>query len=667
MQRRSVTPRIQSTAANLAWRANRLRCMSGAEIAYRLWRAVTIRVERLSGARGVPAPDLSRAGSSWIGEFEPEPGPYVAAAERVASGRLDVFSLRDVDLGDPPRWNRDPMTGIEAPLAFGKLLDYRDETLVGDIKYLWEINRHLQFVTLAQAYRLSGDVRYLESLQRQLDSWIAACPYPLGANWSSALEPALRLINWSITWQLIGGLSSPLFSGAEGRAFRDRWLGSVHRHCEFVGGHMSRHSSANNHLIGEATGLFVGTVTWPHWFRSEHWMAFARETLEREAIAQTTQDGASREQAVAYHQFVLELLLVSMLAGQACGAPFSEQYRARVESMLEFLASIMDVAGNLPMIGDSDDAEVVRLDPDAEFSRSRSLLASGAVLFRRGDFKAKAGNRLDDKTRWLLGPAARDTFEELPGDPTSLPTRREFPEAGYYILGADFETPSEVRIVADAGPLGYQAIAAHGHADALAFTLSIGGSEFLIDTGTYAYHTQGQWRQYFRGTAAHNTLRLDGFDQSQSGGNFMWLRKALAGRSTGSGDVFEGWHDGYLRLADPALHRRRITFDKQDRRVLVLDRVECSKGHRVELFWHLAENCLAERAGAHSLLVTGRSRSIRLRLPDLPGSDWRLLRGSLDPIAGWVSRRFDEKVPTTTVLWCCSIHGPAEFMTEIAY
>ena len=75
--------------------------------------------------------------------------------------------------------------------------------------------------------------------------------------------------------------------------------------------------------------------------------------------------------------------------------------------------------------------------------------------------------------------------------------------------------------IVDAGPVGYRSIVSHGHADALAFTLSIGGLEFLIDPGTYAYHTQGPWRQYFRGTAAHSTLRVDGKDQSQFGGNFI--------------------------------------------------------------------------------------------------------------------------------------------------
>ena len=105
-------------------------------------------------------------------------------------------------------------------------------------------------------------------------------------------------------------------------------------------------------------------------------------------------------------------------------------------------------------------------------------------------------------------------------------------------------------MVADAGPLGYQTIAAHGHADALAFTLSVGGLEFLVDPGTYAFHAHGAWRQYFRGTAAHNTLRVDGKDQSESGGDFMWLKKARAActlySSSDGYDLFEGWQAGAL-------------------------------------------------------------------------------------------------------------------------
>src|SRR5262249_12442841 len=147
------------------------------------------------------------------------------------------------ELGSPPRWNRDPKTGTEAPLDFGKQLDYRDEKRVGDCKYLWEPNRHLHLATLAQAYALTAQARFADALKEHLESWFTACPFRMGHNWSSSLEAGLRLINWSIAWQLVGGAQSRLFAGPEGEAFRARWLTSVYQHCEFIAGHLSLHSS----------------------------------------------------------------------------------------------------------------------------------------------------------------------------------------------------------------------------------------------------------------------------------------------------------------------------------------------------------------------------------------------------------------------------------------
>ena len=79
--------------------------------------------------------------------------------------------------------------------------------MVGNIKYLWEANRHLHLLTLAQAHALTGDARYALGIRAQIDSWIEQCPVGRGPNWVSALELGIRLINWSITWQLLGGIA----------------------------------------------------------------------------------------------------------------------------------------------------------------------------------------------------------------------------------------------------------------------------------------------------------------------------------------------------------------------------------------------------------------------------------------------------------------------------
>jgi heparinase II/III-like protein len=660
-----------SVLKQVVWYVNRLRCMAPDEVRHRMRQAIAMRLERwrLQGSAEIPVPQLAHAPRPWIQvPAAVDATRYLQAAERIAAGEFDVFALCGADLGSPPRWNRDPKTGKEAPLSYGKLLDYRDPQRVGDIKYLWEINRHLHIVTLAQAFALSGDPRYCAVIRSHLESWFDECPYGRGPNWSSALEVAIRLINWSVAWQLLGGAVSPLFEEHDGARFRRRWLDAVFQHAHFIHGHYSLYSSANNHLIGEAAGLFVAALTWPCWPHARAWLAQAKAILEREALLQNAPDGVNREQAVAYQQFELDLLLLPLLAGRANGKRFPATYESRIEAMLEYLASIMDAGGNVPMIGDSDDGIVVRLDPENGRCGYRSLLATGAILFRRGEFKAKAG-RLDDKTRWLCGEGAAAAFEQIDGTRVQLPVRRAFTHGGYYILGCGFETGDEIRLIVDAGAVGYQSIAAHGHADALAFTLGVGGDEFLIDPGTYAYHSGGPWRRYFRGTAAHNTVRVDGLDQSQSGGNFMWLRKADARctlwRPSDERDLFEGCHDGYACLADPVVHRRRITLDKPARRVVIEDSLQMAGRHDIELFFHVSERCRVDPAG-DGYALSRAGRTVFLRLPQAPGASAQVVRGSDAPIRGWVSRRFDEKQPTATIAWHARLKGDAALRSDIA-
>ena len=639
---------------SLKWRVARVRAMSSREIAFRVVRAVRAKVERLGvGLARAPEP-AGPSGNAWLAtpprNFNI--AKYTGAADRVLSGSFNVFSMENAPLGFPPRWNIDPKTGTTAPLTFGKSLDYRNPRNVGDIKYLWEINRHLELVTLAQAWHLSADVRYLEGARTLLDSWFEQAPYPFGVNWCSSLEHAIRLTNWSFAWNLFGADASALFHGTEGEAFRRRWLRSIYQHCHFIAGHLSRHSSANNHLMGEATGLLIATATWPMWEESVGWRARAHEELEREAIEQTFADGVNKEQATWYHHAVADMMLVAGLVARANKVDFGPSYWQRLQSMLEFLASIMDVGGNVPQIGDADDGLLVRFDPARDFDPFRSLLATGAVLFDRPEFKLKSAG-LDDKSRWLLGDDAGRKFDALDATPSSLtlPVRREFAQGGYYILGSDFETPQEVRIVADAGPLGYLSIAAHGHADALAFTLSAGGLPILVDPGTFAYHTERRWRDYFRGTSAHNTLRVDGEDQSVAAGNFLWLQHAQARvesfESLADSLRMVASHTGYERLADPVRHRRTWVYEPIRKRLSITDEVQCKGPHRLEWFWHSAPGC-GVSVGATTLVARREGVTLTLSWPVALAA--RLETASEHPPLGWYSSTLDRKQPAITAV-----------------
>lgn len=652
----------------LHWALNRLRAMGGREIAYRLRHAVQARWERHGLGLARPGVPIGANGRGWSAELACDfhVSAYREAAEKVLAGRFNVFAMRDAVLGCPPEWNRDPKTGTVAPLLYGKMLNYRDERIVGDIKYLWEPNRHLELVTLAQAWHLTNDLRFAHGCRILLDSWFELCPYPLGVNWTSSLEHAVRLLNWSFAWHLLGGDKSVLFDGNQGAAFRLRWLTSIYQHCHFIAGHFSRYSSANNHLLGEYMGLLVGTITWPMWPECKQWQTVAKEGFEAQALLQNSADGVNREQAVYYQHEVIDMMLLIGLIGRANGIEFGTEYWNRLESLLEFIAAVMDCNGNVPMIGDSDDALMVRLSQEASWSPYRSLLASGAVIFKRGDFAAKA-QHFDDKSRWLLGDAAALQFASLP-KPMSAAPRTAFPEGGYYLLGARFGQPDEVRAVVDCAPLGYLSIAAHGHADALAMVLSAGGQPLLIDPGTYAYHTQKVWRDYFRGTFAHNTVRVDGLDQSVIGGNFLWLNKANSTCESfdvqGDRQAFQGQHDGYMRLADPVRHQRVIVFDSALNQFTVVDTLDCTGAHTIEICWHFSDSCTVTRNGED---VTAATSSVSLTMA-MPAGELTptMLRGQVNPPAGWISKSFDVKEPTTTVVWRGAVTGTTSFKTVIS-
>jgi len=643
--------------------------MSPGEIVYRVNQKLEALVQKrgLFIVREAPEAVFKEDETAWIGSLPAiDKTAYCQAADLLMQGHMDIFAIKDAVIGDIPRWNRDPRTGVIAPLSFGKTLNYRNEEIVGDIKYLWEPNRHLQLVRIAQAYALSGNKGYLDYLSKLLNSWFEQCPYLMGPNWTSSLELGIRLINWSIVWQLVGGKNSQLFDGDQGQELKHRWLESIYQHSDFITGHFSRYSSANNHLIGEAAGLYIATVTWPLWPKSNTWRTIAYTILENEAVNQNAEDGVNREQAISYQQFVLDFLILSGIAAKKTGKDFTKQFWQRIEDMLRYVSSVMDVSGNVPMIGDADDGYVVSMDVQGQFCPYRSLLVTGAVLFNSPEFFNKVGT-IDDKTRWLLGDLAISGVHGFSAEVKPY-LQQEFNKGGYYILGCDFDTGNEIRIVVDSGPLGYLDIAAHGHADALSLSLSVAGEEFLVDPGTYAYHTKKEWRDYFRGTSAHNTIRIDGIDQSQMGGNFMWLSKAVARCekwvNTETEQILISSHNGYMRLSDSVTHQRKLCFKSKEGVLEVADTIKCRGKHQVERMWHFAEGCEVSRQD-QQLIICKNGNSIAINLATPTDCSINIYHGSDSPIFGWISRQFDKKTPVTTVVEKFSVSGTTLLAAKI--
>ena len=657
----------------LNWYIRRLKAMHPNEVAWRMCssrrdfndRILVRRRQRLrdlsvilngdGSARGpgFRVSDVAVGDRAWLkaekGDVHDGYDALLARAKRLGWHRLDFFDLTDKHLGDPINWNRDHKRGQDTPMIFSPSLDYRDVRTAGDCKFVWEPNRHHQLVVLGRAYRLSGDKEFADAVVEQIDSWLTQNPYGVGMNWRSGLELGLRLINWVWALDLIKE------SEAVDDQLRHRILDSVSRHIWEIDRKYSRGSSVNNHLIGEAAGVFVATSYFPYLKNATSWRAKSREILCREILRQTFSDGGTVEQAMGYHFFVLQFFVIVGLTARATGQDMPESYWSRLEKMFEFVAKLSEGGDCLPAFGDCDDGYV--LDLGTYPHSIKEWLAVGAALFGRSDFKAAAG-AVSETVRWLLGKSGTERYELISEAENHQCASTAFQRTGYYLLqnGAP-DSRDCISVVFDCGPLGMEPMAGHGHADALSFTLRAFGRDVLVDPGTYDYFSYPKWRKYFRSTRAHNAVVIDGRDQSEMLGSFLWGRKAraecLSWQPADTGGKVIGRHDGYMRLADPVSHKRMIDLDGRD--VIIRDDILAKGRHKIDVFFHLAEHCLVKSLGKNRYLVDVGPGTVTIDLD--PGLDVEEYKGSEDPFCGWVSRGYHQKQAGTTLVGRCISQG----------
>lgn len=623
----------------LAWYWYRLRAMSGRELLARIEHAVRKRWWRRRNSWEAPEPNIVFS-DKWVLQH-PRKDAYnerVLLLDEAADYLEGHYNLLHVPLQTTTLdWHLDPETGTRAPLAFGLDIDYRDRALVGNIKNVWEYSRHRHLTVVALAYALTRDERYAREVEKQLLSWLKDNPFPLGVHWHSTLELGVRLIAWVWIERLLRGSDShaKLFG-----ASRELWA-AVYWHQWMIHNQRSYGSSANNHLVGEMAGLYIASAVWPYFAESPKWQATAREVLEQEVSVQTFSSGLNREQAFFYHRFSLELFLLAGLEAERAEAAFSPNYRVWVKRMLEVIPVLLDVAGNPPRYGDEDGGTALQLRP-RETSPLDWLYRLGIFWVRARIPLPKSGSGLLAAT--VIWPDGRN--RDAQADPP-MSGSVSLQDAGLFILTSNRGTPREVFCLADAGSLGFLSTAAHGHADALSFTLNVGGHPVIIDPGTYGYFCGPEWRDYFRGTKAHNTMLVDGQDQSRSGGAFLWVRKAdarvLHWRPGLNGAELLAEHDGYTRLPGRVVHRRRLTLT--DKRLDIHDELAGHGEHELQWRLHFHPSCRCDLQ-QDRCRVSWRGGSLQIDLA--PVLEWRLAQG--EPDAGWYSPAFNLKMPTTTLM-----------------
>ncbi|MEU9974936.1 alginate lyase family protein [Streptomyces sp. NPDC051014] len=581
----------------------------------------------------------------------------VAEADRLMSGQAEFFGVVRDDLTDPDWW-RDPKTGRRAPQGYAFDVPYRDEDTVGDIKQIWEPSRHQYLTVLAAAYAVTGNERYADRVAGHLRSWWAVNPPLRGVHWVSGIELGIRLLSWVWIRRLLDD-----WPGAAG-LFEDNpvALDQIWHHQRWLAAFPSRGSSANNHVIAEAAGQLAAACAFGWFPASGRWRADALRSLDRHLRANTFGSGLNRELATEYHGLVLELGLAALAEADAAAVPVPATVRLVLLRMTDALAAVVDDRLRPPRQGDADDGHGLVVD-GADTDRWGSLLATGDAVFGRLDWWPEVTGT--DVRTPLLAALVRPYPADGSARTVSRPARRpaHFADAGLTVLRG----PEGIWCRCDGGPHGFLSIAAHAHADALSVEVRHDGVDVLADPGTFCYHGQPEWRQYFRSTLGHNTLQLDDTDQCVSGGPFLWTRHArtrvLAADPAGADPRWCAEHDGY----QGSVHRRRVELTAASRALTVVDEVRGPR-RTVRLAFHLGPAIAADLVGNRAALTWIRDGEGRSAVLDLPGElSWRAHRGETGPPLGWYSAGFGRKEPATTLVGTGTADGTSEFTTVLRF
>jgi len=447
---------------------------------------------------------------------------------------------------------------IDTPNNWPKIpsnqISYKQNDAFGDARKNWEINRHFQLQELAYQYWLNGKEEFLDEFSFYLEDWNRENPFLVGISYTSVMESALRGISWIVCSHMIAQTNRNKTKKQILLLKRLR-IGIVNLGA-YVSKHCSAYSSANNHRIVEM--VFLGMAG--EYLHLNSWKKRSEKSLIKEMLNQNYSDGVNKEMSIHYHAFVMEAVGLYLLFMKEKDRSY-DAVKKILSKMTAFLTDLSDENGNIPELGDNDEGCLLNLNANKTgyYMYVRQLMS--LILPVRYSEK----KNLYDNLKPFVTTRQLKTYWAKPEYTSSL--SKTYPIGGYSILKG-----LGAHMIMDHGELGYGSIAAHGHADALSITLSLRGEPVLIDSGTYCYHNEKKWRDYFRKTLQHNTVEIEGKDQAEMLGAFLWGKRGksrLVGyRHLRDKDKVVAEHNGYF----PIIHRRILSFDKNNGRICIIDK-----------------------------------------------------------------------------------------------
>lgn len=515
----------------------------------------------------------------------------VKYADRICKGEFRVYSLDPKLFINNLNWHKDYYSGYVWPLtSFHNIHDRNDSGV--DLNVPFELSR-FQFVpVLIQAYHKTRDNKYINKLVGLIQDWNKNNPYGYGINWWSCMEVGIRAVNLFIAIvYLYDRINSKTFN----KLIQILW-----KHAKYINRYdieLGTIVSKNNHFLGALLGLFASSVCFKD-DKANMFVELVREQFSKEIMNQFNSDGGNFESATAYHQFSLEIILIAIIIFRDRESDDSDMFpdkclgegvTALMYKALNMAGDYMTCYGSSPHFGDSSDCRVV---------------------VNNGYFDRKP---LD---HGFLESFGRIAINYSP--PCDDSVSRIYNISGYGLFKND-----NYGVVSFAGPKGTNGTGGHGHNDKCSFVLQVNGKPILVDPGTYIYNPSTMERFALKKTSIHNTVVIDGQEQSDIKPNLVFGLKSDI-QSTIDCIFKDGYfvimmsHNGYSRLDTIGIVKRNLKF--MEKAIDITDSVDGSGKHYIETSFNIHPNCHIDR-DLNIILIKNQDGIIKIVLPEFMNID----------------------------------------------
>lgn len=402
-------------------------------------------------------------------------------------------------------------------LHSSKIFDCKSRWVFDDKSALWNYNLHYfeYLFSLVKEWKDTGDKKYLDKTKEIINGWIDNNPEGTFPAWES-YTISLRIVTWISYYSYV--------CGALDRIFLNDFLESLHDQYVYLSNHLEK-DILGNHYFENLKSLIIASL----FFNDDCVLKKALTKFKTECQEEILSDGMHFELSPMYHKIILEGILRVAIALRGTGKKDIE-IEGYLQSMLDVAYSFENGLERVPLFNDCGNNVAKSLE---------ALVKTTDMLGFKPEFKG------------------------------------QLKASGFYIFEKSIGGQTW-KLIVDAGQPGPKYIPGHAHCDAMSFELFCDGKPVVVNCGTYAY--QCKERSFFRSTAAHNTVMVDGTEQSQCWGAFRLAKRS----STKVLDVTDS--SITMEMTDQKGQKVKRTIEFTDTELHISDQAE---GKQLTSFIHL--------------------------------------------------------------------------------